>query len=162
MLEMLDAAGKSALHAHREHRICSTSISRCRQNCARVRISGEKEFAVSELRVFDIETPPEELCVMEAQQAQPKVMLILAYPSDESYYFGSLLPYLSGEDAALAFLSGENRQAQQEAIEARYALGSRTQPIFGSFPYYPSAIELNKALLLYRQRPTLQHMADCS
>ena len=143
MIEMLDAAGKTLSTLAASPDLLNEYFA-LPANCARVRISGEKEFAVSELRVFDIETPPEELCVMDAQQAQPKVMLILAYPSDESYYFGSLLPYLSGEDAALAFLSGENRQAQQEAIEARYALGSRTQPIFGSFPYYPSAIELNK------------------
>lgn len=112
--------------------------------CARVRIVGEKTFAVSELRVFDSETPPDQLCVMQAQKTQPKVMLIAGYPSDESYYFGSLLPYLSGDDAALVFLSSENRQAQQEAIAARYALGSRTQPIFGNFPYYPTALDLKR------------------
>jgi len=111
------------------------------QGCASVRVSGEKGFAVSELGVYDSETPPDALCVMYAQTAQPKVMLIAAMTADESFYFGSLLPYLSGDDAALAFLSYESRQAQQEAIRARYALGSRTQPIFGSFQYYPSAID---------------------
>ncbi len=142
-LEMLDSAGK-ALSTLTASTDLLNEYFAIPQNCVRVRIYGEKEFAVSELRVFDTETPPEELCVMAAQQPQPKVMVILAYPSDESYYFSSLLPYLSGEDAALVFLSGENRQAQQEAIEARYSLGSRTQPIFGSFAYYPSAIELKK------------------
>jgi len=111
------------------------------QGSVSVRISGEKAFAVSELGVYDSETPPDALCVMHVQAAQPKVMLIAAMTADESFYFGSLLPYLSGDDAALAFLSYESRQAQQEAIRARYALGSRTQPIFGSFPYYPSAID---------------------
>lgn len=120
-------------------------------NCARVRVTGEKTFAVSELGVFDSETPQDELCIMQAQEAQPKVMLIASYPSAESYYFGSLLPYLSGEDAALVFLSGINRQTMQEAIAARYALGSRTQPIFGSFPYYPTALEL-KPLYSYIEK----------
>ncbi|MBA4347421.1 MAG: hypothetical protein C0413_01010 [Clostridiales bacterium] len=109
--------------------------------CAKARISGEKAFAISELGVYDAQTPPDALCVMYAQAAQPKVMLIAAMTSDESFYFGSLLPYLSGDEAALVFFSCESRQAQQEAIRARYALGSRTQPIFGSFPYYPSAID---------------------
>ena len=113
-------------------------------DCASVRISCERAFAVSELRVFDKETPPDELCVMKAQKTQPKVMLIVGYTSDESMYFGSLLPYLSGDDAALVFLASENRQAQQEAIQARYALGSRTQPIFGSFSYYPTALDLKR------------------
>ncbi len=111
---------------------------------ANVRIYGEMDFAVSEVRVYDSETPPEQLCIMQAQKAQPKVMLIAAMTADESYYFGSLLPYLSGDDAAMVFLSVESRQAQQEAIEARYSLGSRTQPIFGNFPYYPSALDLKR------------------
>jgi LmbE family N-acetylglucosaminyl deacetylase len=112
--------------------------------CSSVRVTGEKGFAVSEVRVFDADTPPEQLCIMKAQQAQPKAMLILAHTADESYYFGSLLPYLSGSDAAMVFLSVESRQAQQEAIEARYALGSRTQPVFGSFPFYRSAIDMKR------------------
>jgi len=112
--------------------------------CVSALISGEQAFAVSEVRVYDTETPPESLCIMSAQQTQPKVMLIVAHTSDESYYFGSLLPYLSGDDAALVFLSCESRQAQQQAIEARYALGSRTQPIFGSFPFYDTAIDLKR------------------
>ncbi len=142
-LEMLDDAGKtiSTLTASTD---LLNEFFAIPQNCTRVRIYGDQEFAISELRVFDTETPPEELSIMDAQQPQPKVMVILSYPSDESYYFSSLLPYLSGKDAALVFLSGENRQAQQEAIEARYALGSRTQPIFGSFPCYPSAIDLKR------------------
>lgn len=111
------------------------------QGAVSARFSGEKAFAISELGVYDTETPPEALCVVQAQSARPKVMLIVAMTADESYYFGSLLPYLSGDDASLVFLSCESRQAQQEAIRARYALGSRTQPIFGSFPYYPSAID---------------------
>ncbi len=114
------------------------------EGCARVRIAGTKGFAISEVRLYDAQTPPETLCIMQAQQARPKVMLVAAHTADESYYFGSLLPYLSGGDAALVFLSSENRQAQQEAIEARYALGSRTQPIFGSFPFYRSAIDLKR------------------
>jgi LmbE family N-acetylglucosaminyl deacetylase len=113
-------------------------------NCAGVRVTSAKKYAISEVRVYDTATAPDELCVMSAQETQPKVMVILAHTADESYYFGSLLPYLSGGDAALVFLSSENRQMQQQAIEARYALGSRTQPIFGNFPYYPSAIELKK------------------
>ncbi len=114
------------------------------ENCKSVRVSSENEFAVSEVRLYDAETPPDALCVMSAQEAQPKVMLIFAHTADESYYFGSLLPYLSGGDAALVFLSSENRQMQQQTIEAMYALGSRTQPVFGSFPYYPSAISLKQ------------------
>lgn len=114
------------------------------QGSVSVRISGERDFAVSELGVFDSETPPDALCIVHAQAPQPKVMLIAAMTADESFYFGSLLPYLSGDDAALVFLSCESRQAQQEAIRARYAMGSRTQPIFGRFPYYPSAIDLKR------------------
>ena len=113
-------------------------------NCASVRVSSETKFAISEVRVYDSGTAPEELCVMSAQETQPKVMLILAHTADESYYFGSLLPYLCGGDAALVYLSSENRQMQQQTIETMYALGSRTQPVFGSFPYYPSAIEIKK------------------
>ena len=70
-------------------------------NCAGVRVTSAKKYAISEVRVYDSGTAPEELCVMSAQETQPKVMLMVAYPSDESMYFGSLLPYLSGEDAAL-------------------------------------------------------------
>ena len=114
------------------------------EKCASVRVISEKKFAISEVRVYDTETAPDALCVMSALQGPVKVMVVLAHTVDESYYFGSLLPYLSGGDAALAFLSSENRQMQQQTIEAMYALGSRTQPIFGSFPYYPSAIEFKK------------------
>ena len=114
------------------------------EKCAGVRVISEQKYAISEMRVYDTETAPDALCVMSAQQGPVKVMVVLAHTADESYYFGSLLPYLSGGDAALAFLSSENRQMQQQTIEAMYALGSRTQPIFGSFPYYPSAIEFKK------------------
>lgn len=114
------------------------------EKCAGVRVISEQKYAISEMRVYDTETAPDALCVMSAQQGPVKVMVVLAHTADESYYFGSLLPYLSGGDAALAFLSSENRQMQQQTIEAMYALGSRTQPVFGSFPYYPSAIEFKK------------------
>ncbi|MEA4915557.1 MAG: phosphodiester glycosidase family protein [Christensenella sp.] len=114
------------------------------EKCAGVRVISEKKYAISEVRVYDTETAPDALCVMSAQQGPVKVMVMMAHTADESYYFGSLLPYLNGGDAALAFLSSENRQMQQQTIEAMYALGSRTQPIFGSFPYYPSAIEIKK------------------
>ncbi len=113
-------------------------------NCASVRVTSAKKYAISEVRVYDTATAPDELCVMSAQETKPKVMVVLAHTADESYYFGSLLPYLSGGDAALVFFSSESRQMQQQAIEGRYALGSRTQPIFGNFPYYPSAIEAKK------------------
>ncbi len=142
-IEMTDASGKALASLAANPDLLNDYFA-LPANCSSVRIFGEKEFAVSEVRVFDTETPPESLSIMAAQQAQPKVMLIVAMTADESYYFGSLLPYLSGDDAALVFLSSESRQAQQEAIAARYALGSRTQPIFGSFPYYPSAIDLKR------------------
>ena len=143
LVEMLDASGTvlSSLAASTD---LLNEYFTLPENCARLRISGELAFAVSELGVFASETAPDALCMMSAQQSQPKAMLILAQTTDESFYFGSLLPYFSGDDAALVFLSSENRQAQQEAIAARYALGSRTQPIFGSFPYYPSALDLKR------------------
>lgn len=112
---------------------------------ATVRIAGGKSFSVCELRVYDSENPPEELCIMGAQETQPKAMLILAHTADEAYDFGCLLPFFTGGDAALVFLSSESRQAQQQAIEGRYALGSRTQPIFAGFPYYWDAkLDLKK------------------
>ena len=143
LVEMLDASGTvlSSLAASTD---LLNEYFALPANCARVRISGEKAFAVSELGVFASETAPDSLCIMAAQKQQPKVMVILAQTTDESFYLGSLLPYLSGDDAALVFFSSDNRQAEQEAIAARYALGSRTQPIFGSFPYYPSALDLKR------------------
>ena len=143
LVEMLDASG-AALSSLAASPDLLNEYFALPDGCARVRVSGEKAFAVSELGVYSSETPPDSLCIMAAQKQQPKLMVILAQTTDESFYFGSLLPYLSGEDAALVFLSSDNRQAQQEAITARYALGSRTQPIFGSFPYYPSALDLKR------------------
>lgn len=143
VIEAMDAAGTALLSVSANADLLNEYFA-LPASSASVRISGEKAFAISELRVFDAATPPEHLCIMQAQQAQPKVMLVLAHTADESYYFGSLLPYLSGSDAAMVFLSVESRQAQQEAIEARYALGSRTQPVFGSFPFYRSAIDLKR------------------
>ena len=143
LVEMLDATG-NALSSLAASTDLYNEYFALPKDCASVRISGLKPFAISELRVFDSETAPDTLCVMQAQKAQPKVMLMAAYPSDESMYFSSLLPYLSGDDAALVFLSSNNRQAIQEAITARYALGSRTQPIFGSFPYYPTGLDLKR------------------
>ncbi len=114
------------------------------QGCAAVRIAGDKAFSVCELRVFDAAAPPENLCVMAAQQTQPKAMLIAAHTSDEAYDFGSLLPFFCGGDAAIVFLSSESRQAQQQAIENLYALGSRTQPVFGNFQYYRTVLEVKR------------------
>lgn len=110
--------------------------------CKAVRIAGDKAFAVSELRVYDAVTPPEQLCVMAAQQPQPKAMLIAAHTADEAYDFGSLLPFFCGGDAAIVFLSSESRQAKQQAIENLYALGSRTQPVFADFPYYRTVLNI--------------------
>ena len=143
LIEMTDASGK-VLASLASSRGLLNEYFALPDGCKRVRIFCETAFAVSELRVFSSESAPDSLCIMAAQKQQPKVMVILAQTTDESYYFGSLLPYCSGDDAALVFLSSENRQAQQEAIAARYALGSRTQPIFGSFPYYPSALDLKR------------------
>ena len=143
LIEMLGASGETLASLSASTDLLNEYFA-LPDDCNSVRIFGETEFAISELRVFDTDTPPDELCVMQAQSSQPKVMLIAAYTSDESMVFGSLLPYLSGDDAALVFLSSENRQAQQEAIQARYAMGSRTQPIFGSFPYYPTALDLKR------------------
>ena len=114
------------------------------EGCVKARIAGDKAFSVCELGVYDSVTPPDELCVMAAQQPQSDVMLILAHTGDESYDFGSVLPFLSGRDAAVVFLSSESRQAQQQAIQARYALGARTQPVFAVFPYYRAKLALNK------------------
>lgn len=143
LIEMMDASGKVLASLAASTDLLNEYVA-LPDGCKRIRISGEKAFAVSELQVFASQTAPDSLCIMAAQKQQPKVMVILAQTTDESLYFGSLLPYLSGDDAALVFLSSENRQAQQEAIAARYALGSRTQPIFGSFPYYPSALDLKR------------------
>ncbi len=107
-------------------------------NCASVRISGERAFAVSELGVYDAETPPEALCIMTAQKAQPKVMLVMTHTGDEAYNFGSLLPFCSSEDVACVFIMARSRTAQQQTIEMQYALGSRTQPIFAGFQYFRS------------------------
>ena len=143
LIEMLDASGTVLASLTASTDLLNEYVA-LPDGCKRIRISGEKAFAVSELQVFASQTAPDSLCIVAAQKQQPKVMVILAQTTDESFYFGSLLPYLSGDDAALVFLSSENRQAQQEAIAARYALGSRTQPIFGSFPYYPSALDLKR------------------
>ena len=143
LIEALDASG-TALQSVSANPDLLNDYYPLPANCASVRVSSEAKFAIAEVRVYDTETAPEDLCVMTAQAMQPKVMLILAHTVDESYYFGSLLPNLCGGDAALVCLSSENRQMQQQTIESMYALGSRTQPIFGNFPYYPSAIELKK------------------
>ena len=110
--------------------------------CKAVRIAGDKAFAVSELRVYDAVIPPEQLCVMVAQQPQPDAMLIAAHTADEAYDFGSLLPFFCGGDAAIVFLSSESRQAKQQTIENLYALGSRTQPVFADFPYYRTELNI--------------------
>ncbi|MDD4312533.1 MAG: hypothetical protein PHW41_08635, partial [Eubacteriales bacterium] len=141
-IEALDASGATISSVSASADLLNDYYS-LPANCASVRVASDADFAISEMRLYNTETAPDALCVMSAQ-GHAKVMLILAHTADESYYFGSLLPYLSGGDAALAFLSSENRQMQQQTVEAMYALGSRTQPIFGSFPYYPSAIELKK------------------
>ena len=143
MVEMLDASGTVLSSLAASPDLLNEYVT-LPEGCARMRISGEKAFAVSELGVYASETAPDSLCIMTEQKQQPKVMVILAQTMDESFYFGSLLPYLSGDDAALVFLSSENRQAQQEAIAARYALGSRTQPVFGSFSYYPTTLDLKR------------------
>jgi len=114
------------------------------KDCASVRISGEKAFAISELRVYDTETPPDELAIMTAQKTQPEVMLILAHTADEAYYFGSLLPYCRSEDVAVVFLMSYSREAQQQAIELQYSLGSRMQPIFAGFAYFRSYMDSSK------------------
>lgn len=119
------------------------------EGSARLRISGKKAFSISELGVYNAETAPDALCVMTAQGAQPKVMLIAAHTGDEAYYFGSLLPFLTGKDAAIVFLTSESRQQQQEAIEGMYSLGCRTQPIFGNFPYYRTTLRPEKIYGLY-------------
>lgn len=112
--------------------------------CTSIRISGKKAFAISEIRVFDTETPPEELTIMAEQKTQPEVMLVLAHTADEAYYFGSLLPYCRSEDVAVVFLMSYSRETQQQAIELQYALGSRTQPIFGGFTYFRSYMSSDK------------------
>ncbi len=149
-IESLDAAG-TVLETIQASSDLLNDYYALPEGCAAVRVSGEKAFAISEYRVFDSAAAPDELAVMSAQQAQPKVMLILAHASDESFDFGSLLPYLCGGDAALVFLSSESRQAQQQAIEAMYSLGSRTQPVFGSFQYYRTNLELKKMYGLFEK-----------
>lgn len=119
------------------------------EGSARVRISGNKAFAISEFGVYDATAAPDALCVMSAQGAQPKVMLIAAHTGDEAYYFGSLLPFLTGKDAAVVFLSAESRQMQQQAIEGMYSLGCRTQPVFGNFQYYRTTLGPEKIYGIY-------------
>ena len=106
------------------------------ENCSSVRIYGEQEFAISELWVFDSATPPESLCIMEAQKTGVKVMLLCAHTGDESYYFGSLLPFFQSKDFAVVYLMAYSREAQQEAIQIQYSLGSRVQPVFMGYQYY--------------------------
>lgn len=137
LVEMLDSAG-TVLGSIRASAELLNDYYIVPQGCASVRISGEKAFAISELRVYDTETPPDGLAVMTAQKTQPDVMLILAHTADEAYYFGSLLPYCRSEDVAVVFLMSYSREAQQQAIELQYSLGSRTQPIFAGFQYYRS------------------------
>ncbi|MEN6339294.1 MAG: phosphodiester glycosidase family protein [Clostridiaceae bacterium] len=105
-------------------------------NCSSVRIYGEQEFAVSELWVYDSATPPDSLCIMTAQQPGAKVMLLATHTGDESYYFGSLLPFFQSSDFAVVYLMAYSREAQQEAIRIQYSLGSRVQPVFMGYQYY--------------------------
>ena len=119
------------------------------EGCARLRISGQKAFAISELSVYNTQSAPEQLHVMTAQQSNPKVMLIAAHTGDEAYYFGSLLPFLTGGDAAIVFLSSESRQMQQQTIEGLYSLGCRTQPIFGNLPYYRTTLGIDRIYGLF-------------
>jgi len=111
------------------------------EGCASIRISGEKAFAISELSVYDTETPPDALSIMAAQKTQPEVMIVLAHTADEAYYFGSLLPYCRSDDVAVVFLMAYSREAQQEAIELQYSIGSRMQPIFAGFTYFRSYMD---------------------
>lgn len=106
------------------------------ENCASVRIYGEQKFAISELWVYDSATPPESLCIMDSQTSGVKVMLIATHTGDESYYFGSLLPFFQSKDFAVVYLMAYSRAAQQEAIQIQYSLGSRVQPVFMEYPYY--------------------------
>ncbi len=140
-IEALDASGEVMTTAEANSDLLNDYYA-IPEGCATLRIAGDRAFAISELRVYDRETAPGELCIMTAQETQPKVMVILAHTGDEAYDFGSLLPFISGGDAALVFLSSESRQAQQQAIEVRYALGSRTQPIFADFQYYKTTLSL--------------------
>ena len=119
------------------------------EGSARLRISGQKPFAISELSVYNTQSAPEQLHVMTAQQSNPKVMLIAAHTGDEAYYFGSLLPFLTGGDAAIVFLSSESRQMQQQTIEGLYSLGCRTQPVFGGFQYYRTTLGIDKIFGLF-------------
>ena len=119
------------------------------ERSTRLRISGQKSFAISELSVYNTQSAPEQLHVMTAQQSNPKVMLIAAHTGDEAYYFGSLLPFLTGGDAAIVFLSSESRQMQQQTIEGLYSLGCRTQPIFGNLPYYRTTLGIDRIYGLF-------------
>ncbi len=114
------------------------------EGCTSIRISGQKVFTISELSVYDTETPPKERTIMTEQKTQPEVMLVFAHTADEAYHFGSLLPYCRSEDVAVVFLMSYSREAQQQAIEVQYSLGSRNQPIFAGFQYYRSYMESDK------------------
>lgn len=104
--------------------------------CASVRIYGEQAFAISELWAYDSATPPESLCIMTAQQSGVKAMLLCTHTGDESYYFGSLLPFFQSKDFAVVYLMAYSRETQQEAIQIQYSLGSRVQPVFMGYQYY--------------------------
>lgn len=109
--------------------------------CARVQITGETAFAVSELRAYACAAPPDNLAILRAPKAHPRLMLILTHTGDEAYYFGSLLPYCASEDIVTVFLMSQSRQAQQEAVELQYAIGARRQPVFAGLPYFRSYMD---------------------
>jgi hypothetical protein len=73
---------------------------------------------------------------MTAQQSGVKAMLLCAHTGDESYYFGSLLPFFQSKDFAVVYLMAYSRETQQEAIQIQYSLGSRVQPVFMGYQYY--------------------------
>jgi hypothetical protein len=63
---------------------------------------------------------------MSAPASQIKAMLVLAHTADEAFDFRQPAAVSwRASDAVIVFLSSESRQAQQQAIEAMYSLGSR-------------------------------------
>lgn len=123
-----------------------------------VRFTGKAPYAVSEVRVYASETPPEGLAVLKPPKTEPSVLLLLAHTGDEAFYFGSLLPYCASDEVALAFLMSESRQAQQEAIELQYALGAQHQPIFADFPYYRAYMDNAKMYQLHKKADVEAYM----
>lgn len=110
-------------------------------NCASVRVTSRKE--VCHLRGACLRYRDRAGRALRDVRAgtQPKVMVILAHTADDPTTSGAYCHIFPAVTQRLCSSPAKTGRCSSRQSRGRYALGSRTQPIFGE---HPSAIELKK------------------